>query len=115
LISWLGLPYIPKREFHPEGRVAKAKDTAELVLRRPDDVEALGAYLRSRRRGIGMPVAKEAAPYMGVGLRLLVQLESGARGKRGVTLAKLLRILEGLGLEMAIRPRTAASTRPTRS
>lgn len=83
----------------------------ELVLRRPDDLEALGGYLRTRRRGIGMAIAKDAAPYMGVGFRLLVELESGTRGKRGVTLAKLLKILEGLGLELAVRPRTKAGRR----
>lgn len=85
--------------------------SAELVLRHPDDLGALGKYIRSRRRSAGLRLAKDAAPYLGVGFRLLVQLESGTRGKRGVTIGKLLPILEGLGLEMAIRPRTSSSPR----
>lgn len=76
-----------------------------LTLRTGDDLAALGAFLRTYRRRHGVGTAKEAAPLLGVGYRLLVQLESGTRGKRGVTLGKLLPILEGLGLELVLQPR----------
>lgn len=82
-----------------------------LVLRRPDDLAALGPFIRNRRRGAGLPLAKDAAPYLGVGFRLLVELESGTRGKRGVTIGKLIQVLEGLGLELEIRPRTTSARR----
>jgi hypothetical protein len=77
-----------------------------LTLRTPDDLPALGKYLRAVRRQAGLAVASNAAPYLGVGVRLLVQLESGTRGKRGVTMGKLLEVLQGLGLELVVRPRS---------
>ena len=91
-------------------------DADSLVLRRADDLPALGKYVRARRRGAGLKVAEEVAPYLGVGNRLLVQFESGTRGKRGVTIGKRLQILEGLGLEMVVRPRSSSIwRRPPRS
>jgi hypothetical protein len=80
-----------------------------LTLRGPDDLPALGEYLRAARRESGLASASDAAPYLGVGVRLLVQLESGTRGKRGVTLGKLLDVLQGLGLELVVRPRRPTS------
>lgn len=92
-----------------------ADDKARLIIRQPDDLAKLGPFLRARRRQAGMPIAREAAPYLGVGFRLLVQLESGTRGKRGVTIGKLLKVLEGLGLELEIRRRASSLDRPGRS
>lgn len=57
-----------------------------------------------------MALANDAAPYLGVGVRLLTQLESGSRGKRGVTIGKLLDVLGGLGLELVVQPRTIDRT-----
>ena len=76
-----------------------------LILSKPDDLKALGPFLRAARRRAGLRAAKDAAPYLGVSFRLLVQLESGTRGKRGVTITKLMGILGGLGLDLVIRPR----------
>lgn len=76
-----------------------------LTLRGADDLASLGKFLREHRRRNDVGTARDAAPLLGVGYRLLVELESGTRGKRGVTLGKLLPILEGLGLELVLQPR----------
>ena len=80
-------------------------DKDGIVLRGPEDVGALGPYIRARRKQAGLTHSGVAAPYLGVGARLLLQLEAGTRGARGVSLIKLLSLLQGLGLELAIRPR----------
>src|SRR5579872_6883304 len=92
----------------PRGKRTVADEPSTLTLRSPEDLAALGQFLRARRRRAGLRVAKDAAPFLGVGVRLLVQLESGTRGKRGVTIGKLLDLLQGLGLEMVIQPRLIA-------
>ena len=76
-----------------------------IVLRGPDDLGALGPYIRARRKQSGLKHSGDAAPYLGVGTRLLLELEAGTRGSRGVSLVKLLSLLQGLGLELVIRPR----------
>lgn len=76
-----------------------------ITLRGPDDLAALGPYIRDRRKQAGLTHSGDAAPYLGVGTRLLLQLEAGTRGSRGVTLVKLVTLLQGLGLELVIRPR----------
>lgn len=81
---------------------------ADLIIAGPEDLANLGPYVRQRRYESGLGLANEAAPYLGVGVRLLTQLESGTRGKRGVTLNKLLEVLRGLGLELVVRPRVIA-------
>jgi hypothetical protein len=78
---------------------------SDLVLRGPEDLSQLGAYVRAQRYRVGLSLANDAAPYLGVGVRLLTELESGTRGTRGVTLRKLLGVLQGLGLELVVRPR----------
>ncbi len=85
-----------------------------VIIRRPDELPELGAFIRAWRRYAGMADAREIAPYLGVGTRLLVQLESGTRGKHGVTTGKLLGILAGLGLELVVRPRSGPAKPPRR-
>jgi hypothetical protein len=80
-------------------------DDDGIVLRGPGDLDTLGPYIRARRKRAGLAHSGEAAPYLGVGARLLLQLEAGTRGARGVSLVKLVTLLQGLGLELAIRPR----------
>lgn len=85
-----------------------------IVLRGPGDLKALGPYIRARRKQSGLKHSGDAAPYLGVGARLLLELEAGTRGRRGVSLVKLLSLLQGLGLELVIRPRgQSASTEPS--
>ena len=88
-------------------------EAEHLVLRSPGDLADLGRYIRARRKAAGLPRAGEAAPYLGVGTRLLVELEAGTRGTRGVSLAKLLSVVEGLGLELVVRPRGAGRRPPS--
>jgi hypothetical protein len=86
-------------------------DKDGIVLRGPDDLDVIGPYIRTRRKQAGLTHSGEAAPFLGVGTRLLVQLEAGTRGTRGVSLSKLLSVLQGLGLELVIRPRGRAIPR----
>jgi len=78
---------------------------ATLTLRGPGDLAALGPFLRDRRSAAGFRSAKEAAPHLGVTTRLLVEVERGERTKRGITLGKLLGILQQLGYEVELHPR----------
>ncbi len=79
-----------------------------LTLRGPADLTALGPFIRARRRAAGFRSAKEAAPLLGVTSRLLKEVERGERTKRGITLGKLLAILQQLGYEVYLRPRGAS-------
>ena len=81
---------------------------ATLTLRGPHDLAALGPFLKDRRRAAGFRSAKEAAPHLGVTTRLLVEVERGERTRRGITLGKLLAILQQLGYEVELRPRRSA-------
>ncbi len=76
-----------------------------LTLRDPADLVALGPFIKDRRRAAGFRSAKEAAPHLGVTTRLLVEVERGERTKRGMTLGKLLTVLQQLGYEVHLRPR----------
>ncbi len=62
---------------------------------------ALGQMVRQRRKADRMTQA-EAAGLCGVGIRFLSELE---RGKATAELGKALRVLRGLGLELAVTPR----------
>lgn len=66
-----------------------------------DSPAALGRLLRQRRKADRMTQA-EAAALCGVGTRFLSELE---RGKATAELGKALRVLRGLGLELAVTPR----------
>jgi len=90
-----------------------AKDD-DLVLRVKGDLTALGPYIRRRRKAVGLSLSTDAAPWLGVGARTLLELESGSRGKRGITLVKLLGVLEGLGLELVVRARHSVAANPPR-
>lgn len=78
-----------------------------LTLRGPADLTSLGPFLKARRRAAGFRSAKEAAPLLGVTSRLLKEVERGERTKRGISLGKLLAILQQLGYEVQLRPRGA--------
>lgn len=78
-----------------------------LTLRDPRDLAALGPFLKAQRQAAGFRSAREAAPHLGVTTRLLVEVERGERTKRGITLGKLLAVLQQLGYEVELRPRRA--------
>ncbi len=62
--------------------------------------------MRSRREAAGLTL-DEASDLLGVGRRFLIELE---HGKRRANIETLLQVLNALGLEMVIEPRTAAGT-----
>jgi HTH-type transcriptional regulator / antitoxin HipB len=68
------------------------------------DVAAIGALVSSRRRQLNMTLT-EAAQRMGVGRRMLIELE---HGKRAVRLDTLLRVLNLLGFDLIARSRGEA-------
>ena len=90
----------------PAKTTTKTPDVpAALTLRGPADLTTLGPFIKARRRAAGFRSAKEAAPHLGVTTRLLVEVERGERTKRGITLGKLLTVLQQLGYEVQLRPR----------
>jgi hypothetical protein len=90
----------------PAKTTTKTPDVpAALTLRGPADLTALGPFIKARRRAAGFRSAKKAAPLLGVTSRLLREVERGERIKRGITLGKLLAVLQQLGYEVHLRPR----------
>lgn len=67
-------------------------------------VEALGRLIRMKRRSDGLTQA-EAAGLCGVGTRLFSEVE---RGKASAEVGKVLRIVNGLGLDVTLTPRGGA-------
>lgn len=74
------------------------------------DARELGQLLSKRRKEKGL-TQTELAELVGVGLRLISDLE---RGTRGVNVATVLLICARLGLDIDITPREAHSS-PERS
>ncbi len=68
------------------------------------DVSALGAELRHRREVLHLTQAA-AAGLTGVSHRLWSEVERGARPN--VSLNTVLRMLQTIGLDLALRPRTS--------
>lgn len=68
------------------------------TIRSPKD---LGQLVRASRKAHGLRQA-EAAALCNVGTRFLSELEGG---KPTVELAKVLEVLQGLGLELSVTPR----------
>lgn len=81
---------------------------SETVVRSLQD---LGRLVRAQRRSSGLRI-DDAAALCGVSVDLLSRLENG---HSGVSSERLLKVLDGLGLAMAILSKTqiaATSTRP---
>jgi transcriptional regulator with XRE-family HTH domain len=72
------------------------------VTPRTSIAQSIGIAIRARRKEANLTAA-EAASLAGVSRRLLVELELGKRPN--VSLGALLRILQVLGLDLAVRPR----------
>jgi transcriptional regulator with XRE-family HTH domain len=65
------------------------------------DTTELGRLIRDRRKALGLSL-DEAVSRLGVGRRLLLELEHGRRGVRADT---LLNILQMFGLDLMVRAR----------
>lgn len=67
-------------------------------------IQHIGQIVRDARKSMGLRQEALAAAA-GVGLRFLVELE---RGKPSVRLDKMLAVLDALGLELEVKPRSGA-------
>ena len=68
-------------------------------------LEDLGRFVRAQRRSQGLRI-DDAAALCGVSVDLLSRLENG---HSGVSSERLLKVLDGLGLVMAILDKTQAA------
>ncbi|WP_462325563.1 type II toxin-antitoxin system Y4mF family antitoxin [Desulfoplanes sp.] len=64
-------------------------------------VQDLGKAVRNRRKE-GRLTQQDVADFSGVGKVFMVHLE---QGKQTIQLGKVLEVLQGLGLELTVRPR----------
>jgi transcriptional regulator with XRE-family HTH domain len=71
------------------------------------DLSVLGALIAWRRRALGLTL-DEASERLGVGRRLLTELEHGKRSVRAET---LLRLLNLLGFDLVVRARGTGESR----
>lgn len=62
-------------------------------------LEDLGRQIRNKRKASGLRI-DDAAALCGVSVDLLSRLENG---KSGVATGRVLKVLDGLGLEMLVR------------
>jgi HTH-type transcriptional regulator/antitoxin HipB len=79
-----------------------------MPLPEPERIESaadLGAAVRARRKELGLTLT-DAAERMGVGRRLLLELE---HGDRNVGLETVLRIVQLLGLDLYVGDRRAST------
>ena len=65
------------------------------------DRAALGRLIRTRGRELGL-TQEELAGFVGIGRRLVIEIEAGTRDAK---IDSVLGILGALGLEIEIRPR----------
>ena len=80
-------------------------------MKRIETLDDLGAALREARNGTGLTLT-EAAGRMGIGRRLLTELENG---NRNAGIDSVLRIVQLLGLDLFIERRgrpPPSSSRP---
>jgi transcriptional regulator with XRE-family HTH domain len=75
---------------------------SEIVV---NSLEDLGRLVRAQRRSSGLRI-DDAAALCGVSVDLLSRLENG---RSGVSSERLLKVLDGLGLVMAILDKTQAA------
>lgn len=60
------------------------------------NIKEIGSLVRERRREMGFSQI-DAAGLLGVGVRFLSELE---RGKESLAIAKVLQVLQGLGIQV---------------
>ena len=72
-------------------------------------VADLGKLVRSRRQVAGLNLT-DAAELLGIGRRLLIELE---QGRREASIATVLHVLHGLGIRLAARSGGFVGPRPS--
>jgi len=65
-------------------------------------VEELGWKIRSKRKHLGLTL-EHVAGLSGIGIRYLSELE---RGKKTIELGKALRVMNSLGLDLTVTPKS---------
>lgn len=65
-------------------------------------VKEFGKMIRVKRKSLGLTLEKVAG-LTGIGIRYLSELE---RGKQTIEMGKALHVLNGLGLELWVKPRS---------
>ena len=80
------------------------RDKAKAVYGKVVNAEQLGGVIRLKRKEIGIR-QEVAAGMTGVGTKFLSQLENG---KETAELGKALQVLQKMGLELYVFPRSAA-------
>ena len=98
-----GFGYIPCREY---SCLLMTNPGVNIPYGKITDVRQIGAAIRHKRRAIGMRQA-ELAALSGVGPRFLSELENG---KPTAEIGKALRVLQRLGLDLRIEPRSTGAT-----
>lgn len=71
---------------------------------RVEDVKTLGSVIRARRKELHLSL-DEASLRLGVGRRLLLELERGERA--GASIGTVFNILQRLGFDVMLRSRSA--------
>ncbi len=74
----------------------------ELLHGKVTSVKEFGTMIRMKRKSLGMTLEKVAG-LTGIGIRYLSELE---RGKQTIEMGKALHVLNGLGLELWVKPRS---------
>lgn len=74
-------------------------------------ISELGSFIRSKRKQAGYATLESGAKAFSVGRRFLSEVE---RGKVTAEIGKVLDVLHGLGLDLAVVPRELNSTQPVR-
>lgn len=74
----------------------------ELLHGKVTSVKEFGTMIRMKRKSLGMTLEKVAG-LTGIGIRYLSELE---RGKQTIEMGKALHVLNWLGLELWVKPRS---------
>ncbi len=85
-------------------------DTRQTSGRVFQSIAEMGRFLREKRKQAGLRNLEGAAKLFSVGKRFLSEFE---RGKETAEIGKVLGVLHGLGLDLAVVPRESGSTRVT--
>ncbi len=73
------------------------------MVKKEDNLGIIARMVREKRKASGLTQATAAA-LCGVGTRFFVELE---QGKQSLHIGKVIKVLNGLGLALDVRPRGA--------
>lgn len=79
----------------------------DVLYGRVSSVRDIGRRIRSKRKKLGLTL-KHVAGLSGIGIRYLSELE---RGKETIEMGKALCVVNSLGLELVIQPKSGLKSR----